>query len=288
MKTLHWGDLDPATGEPYRYDDPNVRWGFVLEAGDEGFTPPAAPISPQTTTKPKAKPMKHQDYYPVRQADQAVWLENFANKLPGYATALGLTNAERDAAVADALWLDYILTTWLPALRAFTQACTAANTQAQKGTGGLLALPVFAPAAPAAGVVPRLEGSLTRIFELVVKLKVNTACTPAMCEDMRIVGATETPPDFTTFRPELALRVLAAGVFIAWTWLGKGKWLDSLEIQVDRGTGWQILTFDTTPDYTDTHPFPATLTQWKYRAIWRVDDGSVGLWSEVLTVAVGG
>ena len=33
-----------------------------------------------------------------------------------------------------------------------------------------------------------------------------------------------------------------------------------------------VLTYDTTPGYTDTTPFPATLTKWKYRAIYRVDD----------------
>lgn len=54
------------------------------------------------------------------------------------------------------------------------------------------------------------------------------------------------------------------------------------------GNGWQILTFDTTPGYTDSTPFPATLTQWKYRSIFRVDDEQVGLWSPVESIAVGG
>jgi len=31
-----------------------------------------------------------------------------------------------------------------------------------------------------------------------------------------------------------------------------------------------MLTFDTTPDDTDTTPFPTTATGWKYRAIYRV------------------
>jgi hypothetical protein len=41
---------------------------------------------------------------------------------------------------------------------------------------------------------------------------------------------------------------------------------------VDRadGKGWQVLTFDTTPDYTGTP------THWKYRAIYRVDDQQLG------------
>ena len=61
-------------------------------------------------------------------------------------------------------------------------------------------------------------------------------------------------------------------VEIGWTWQGYSKFLDQSEIQVDRadGKGWQVLTFDTTPDYTGTP------THWKYRAIYRVDDQQLG------------
>ena len=33
---------------------------------------------------------------------------------------------------------------------------------------------------------------------------------------------------------------------------------------------------------------PVTLTKWKYRAIFRVDDVQVGAWSAVIEIAVGG
>ena len=63
-----------------------------------------------------------------------------------------------------------------------------------------------------------------------------------------------------------------------------------LEIQVDRGDGkgWGFLTFDTTPNYTDTAPLPATLAKWKYRAIYRVGDAQVGIWSSRQEITVGG
>jgi hypothetical protein len=52
---------------------------------------------------------------------------------------------------------------------------------------------------------------------------------------------------------------------------------------VDRSDskGFVMLTFDTTPNYTDTTPFPATPTKWTYRAIYRVGDSRVGQWSEL-------
>jgi hypothetical protein len=63
-----------------------------------------------------------------------------------------------------------------------------------------------------------------------------------------------------------------------------------LEIQGNRGDGkgWVFLTFDTTPNYTDTFPLPATPTKWKYRAIYRVGDAQVGIWSNTVEITVGG
>ncbi|MFO1440724.1 MAG: hypothetical protein U1F81_20570 [Verrucomicrobiaceae bacterium] len=57
MKTLHWDAINPFTGTPFTWDDPNLRWGdtsYYLEPGDEGFVPyPApAPVPAPKTTKP--------------------------------------------------------------------------------------------------------------------------------------------------------------------------------------------------------------------------------------------
>src|SRR6266446_6986031 len=79
-------------------------------------------------------------------------------------------------------------------------------------------------------------------------------------------------------------------VDIGWGWQGFSAFVDILEIQVDRGDGkgWVFLTYDTTPNYTDTFPLPATPTKWKYRAIYRVGDAQVGVWSNVVEITVGG
>jgi hypothetical protein len=73
-----------------------------------------------------------------------------------------------------------------------------------------------------------------------------------------------------------------------WGWGGNGDYLDSCEIQVDRGDGkgFVLLTIDTTPNYTDTQPFPATPTRWTYRAIYRANDAQVGVWSQTVSVTV--
>ena len=80
-----------------------------------------------------------------------------------------------------------------------------------------------------------------------------------------------------TLQAILTLSIVGNAVLIGWGWQGFSKFLDMLEIQVDRGDGkgFVFLTYDTTPNYTDTTPFPATPTKWKYRAIYRVGDAQV-------------
>ena len=59
---------------------------------------------------------------------------------------------------------------------------------------------------------------------------------------------------------------------------------------VDRADskGFVPLTIDTTPNYTDTQPFPVAKAIWTYKAIYRADDRHVGQWSVPVSVAVGG
>ncbi len=232
--------------------------------------------------------MKRQNYYPTRQADQAVWLENFRLKLALYAAALGISPARLADIVADSRWLVYLLVSWLESVRTHGKAATSALEQAQSGEGALT-LPGFTQPPLPVDVVARPAGALLRIFDLIAEIKEADACTDPMCLDLGILGATETAPDLMTLSPELTAIVTAAGVQIGWGWQGWVKFLDQCEIQVDRadGKGWVILTFDTTPGYLDTTPFPATLTKWKYRAIYRIDDAQVGQWSAEASVTVG-
>jgi hypothetical protein len=66
----------------------------------------------------------------------------------------------------------YILLTWLPAARAWSQSATDALTEAGSGSGGSpQALPVFtAPPLPA-GITAVNPGALKRIFAAVQTIK---------------------------------------------------------------------------------------------------------------------
>jgi hypothetical protein len=235
--------------------------------------------------------MKRQAYYPTSAPEQIIWLENFRNKLAAAAAAAGLTAPQVAAAVADARWVLYILGSWLPAVRAWTKACTAAALQAQSSQGsGLMALPVFTPPALPAGVVPVNEGALDRLFALVQTIKQSTGFTEAIGADLDVIGTEETGPDLATLQAVITAEVQVGTVKIGWDWGGHSAFLDMIELQVDRSDtkGFVFLANDTTPGYTDSAPFPAALAKWTYRAIYRVGDDRVGVWSAPVSVTVGG
>jgi len=87
----------------------------------------------------------------------------------------------------------------------------------------------------------------------------------------------------------LKLELSGGGVMIRWGWQRYSQFLDTCELQVDRGAGagWQVLAFDTTPNYLDTQPLPAPAARWKYRAIYRIGDQRAGQWSNEVSLPVG-
>ena len=61
MKPLLWDAINPFTGQPFTWGDPNLRWGdpsYYLEPGDPGFQPYGPPkvSPPKKRSKPKTPP----------------------------------------------------------------------------------------------------------------------------------------------------------------------------------------------------------------------------------------
>ena len=151
------------------------------------------------------------------------------------------------------------------------------------------ALPVADPAPSGLpAVVPVPPGALNRIFSLIKVFQESGGYSDSIATDLGTVGTAATAPDLDTIQPVIKAKVVGGKVAIDWGWGGNGAFLDMIQIQVDRGQGYADLTFDTTPKYTDTQAFPATLATWKYRAIYRVVDAPVGVWSAEVSVIVGG
>jgi hypothetical protein len=270
----------------------NLRWGspvsYLLEVGDVGYVPPDPSVT-ETINKKKHKKMKRNTYFPIRLGDQIIWLGNFRDRMAALATTLGLTPAQTTAILADCNWLLYVLQTWLPEVRTWALGCTTAATAAQTGTGPVQVLPVFAAPALPSGVTPVTLGALNRIFALVQQIKDSGKCSDDNARLLGILGSEQTGPDMDTLQPVIAA-ILASGghVTVKWGWQGNGAYLDSCEIWVDRndGKGFVFLTIDTTPNYTDTQPLPATAAKWTYKAIYRLSETQVGQWSAPVSITV--
>lgn len=198
--------------------------------------------------------MKRQNYYPSRLGDQVNWLDNYANKLPLYGAApLGLAAGEVTASVADARWGNYVLGTWLPAVRAFSPSTTDSVDDVLTGGGtSVIVLPTFtAPALPA-GVVAGLPGLLNRVFNMAAKIKLASGYTDAIGTDLGIIGAEDTAqpsaPKFS-IAPEQGdgCQCVKLG-FFKYSHMG-------VHIEGRRGAGaWEFLAIDTESPYMDERP----------------------------------
>jgi hypothetical protein len=227
---------------------------------------------------------------PIQQNDMAFagQLNTFKINIPTYATTLKLTSDQVAAQAADAVAFDYWVkcmnimhrdsvqfTSWKDLLR-------DGGTPPSDGAPGVPVLPDPAPA-----VAPGIEARFRSLLQI---CKNSTNYNIGIGDALDIEGAQQTPPDYTSLMPVLTLVINGNRVQIGWGWQGYAAYLDQCEIQVDRGDGkgYVLLTYDTTPGYTDPTPFPAAPAKWTYRAIYRLNEAQVGQWSSPVSITVGG
>ena len=263
---------------------------YYLEPGDPGFVPypPLAGTLPSQPKKRNKHPMPKSDYISQNDDQFAAQLDAFKTGISPYATQVGVSPAQITSQAADAAYLGYVVACQ-GMMQGASQQWTAWKNLVRGGgtppaTGAPMA-PMFPAAVPAVAL-----GIEVRFRALVKQIKAHANYNPAIGEALGIEGAVHGAPALTTLQAVLTALLTGNAVLIGWGWQGFGAFLDMLEIQVDRGDGkgWVMLAFDTTPDYTDTHPLPATPAKWKYRGIYRVADAQVGIWSNTVEITVGG
>lgn len=291
MKPLLWDSINPYTNQPWVFDDPNARWGHYLEPTDPGFVPyPGQIIPAQATNKPKRNHMPKSDYLPADDNGKASLFVLFRDNIGQHLAALGILPADADIVqqAADAT-----------RFRAIVDFCGTMQNAAQGWTAEKNYERDGGDSAPAGQIVPVLPvgfppivpaGIVRRFRELAKRIKGMKNYTPTIGQSVGIEGPVQSGPDLATIQASIELSLIGNAVFIAWGWDGFRAFLDMLEIQVDRGDGkgFVFLTYDTTPNYTDTNPLPAIPAKWKYRAIYRVGDAQIGIWSNTVEIMVGG
>jgi hypothetical protein len=227
---------------------------------------------------------------PIQQNDIAFAAQmiTFKSEIGNYATTLNLTADQVKAQAADADYTDYVVKCQGIMIKSGQQWTAWRDLTRDGGTPpptGVPTLPTLPPAVPAVG--PGVEGRFRALVQLI---KANPNYNPAMGQALGIEGAQQTPPDLTTIQPQIDAYINGNHVYVDWGWQGYSAYLDQCEIQVDRGDGkgYGFLTYATSPGYTDTQPLPAAPVKWTYRAIYRVSDAEVGLWSNPVSLIVGG
>jgi hypothetical protein len=280
MKTLTWDS-------GYRWGDPNIRWGdpsYILEPGDPGYVPQPNDV-PVQTQKRRRSTMPKSNYISQNDALFAGQMQTFKTNIGGYATLLGVSPAQMAAQAADADYFAYVVA-GQETMQNEAQQWTAWRDLIRGGgtapASGAPVAPVLPASVPA--VAPGVE---VRFRALVKQLKANANYNVGIGEALGIEGAVQSGPDLTTIQPQFEVSLVGGQVLVGWGWQGQGHFLDSCELQVDRGQGFGLLAQDTTPGYTDTQPLPAAPTKWTYRAIYRVGDNRVGQWSNPVSIMVG-
>jgi hypothetical protein len=232
--------------------------------------------------------MAKQDYLATGDDAFGIQLQTFKSGIGNYATTLGLVAAQTAAQAADCNYYNYVIAC-LKIMAAGAQQWTSWKDLTRDGGTPPVAGAPMAPTFPTAvaAVAPGVE---VRFRALVKLIKANPNYNESIGEALGIEGAQQTGPDLTTVQPEIDVVVSGGRVEVDWGWQGNSAFLDLCEIQVDRGDGkgFNLLTYDSTPGYVDTAPFPAAPVKWTYKAIYRLDDAQTGQWSNPVSITVGG
>ncbi len=223
------------------------------------------------------------DYVKAADLDFVAQLKVFAEKLPNYQMALGLTPAQMAAVEADDQFMAFVVL-GSNAAGTYKQGWTDLKDAARKGDGAALlntfpaAVDVSSP--PAVAIAPGVEA---RFRTLVGQIKTNSAYTNAMGEDLGIV-ADESASALT--KPVLTVKLEGADPVIGFK---KGS-SDGIKLYSKRGseTDFSFLAVDTRSPYVDNRPnlVPGTTEKRTYQAYFIVNDAQVGGVSDDISIKV--
>ena len=226
------------------------------------------------------------DYYlPRSDKKKAMWLSNFAVRLPYYAATLDITPSTLTSVQNDAKMFEYAIKL-VDSFSKIKKERTSFKNRLRDGPVSRtpLAIPKVSSPTPPASVPP---GIFKRVTALIRKTKVNDNYTQAIGKHLDIIGP-DIYLDTKKIKPKLTIRFTAGRTIIKYK---KGK-ADGVDIYVDRGDGkgFNFLATDNEPDYIDPAELPDGVDSaiWKYKARYRIGEKQVGKYSNVVEVTISG
>jgi hypothetical protein len=226
---------------------------------------------------------------PTTDFDRVLTLDKAAAKAPSYATILNLSPAMVAERVADAAAFHYGMAV-LGSIATGSKDWTFYKNLLFNGPDSGAVIPVPLPISFGTAPAAVRAGISARFSNFAAYCKMQPGYTENIGIELGIVGSDQPGPDLNTVQPDFKLTKRPDGILVGWGWQGLANDVNMIELRVDRsdGKGPVALAFDSTPGYLDTMPFPGTLTKWIYTAIYRKGDAQVGLWSNPVSIVVGG
>jgi hypothetical protein len=230
-------------------------------------------------------PAKTNPYFPRTEAAQIPWFGNLKTKVTNasYQTSLGYDAAEATLVQSICTLFIYILETYVPAARAYSEAITGAVDLLRTGTSGSVVFPTAPAFSAPAGSASLTPGLLKSLFEKIARWKTAAGYDDSIGDDLGIVGDSVEP---TSAAPVLNITVGPDGVTLKF--VKKGHMGVYIEGRRQGAESWVFLAIDTESPYHDTRPnLTPGQAEWReYRA--RYWDGTpVGDWSAVVRANVG-
>ncbi len=221
---------------------------------------------------------------PTRDDERVSWTINFEQKFPTLATDLGFGAAEITALVNDSALMRYAILNAQKAA-AFSKTCTAYKNEMIGGIGENAETPKIPVNNPLAPPVEVEAGVLERLSKAIQRAKLNVNYSQSIAQQLMVATTAPDSAIPADSKPKASGTPLTGStVRIDWT---KGKF-DGVFIDSQRGdeTAWTRLDFDMRSPYEDTRaPLnPEKPEARRYRLRYFMDNQSVGMWSDVITV----
>ncbi len=136
----------------------------------------------------------------ISEAERCVWLAHFRTKLPAHRMEIDFSLDDIASTLADIDFYIWLVQSWSPAVRKNAMEASAFKALIRTGSGSeLVALPAHVVFDPEPVLV--LPGVLTRLFNLIQRIKMVATYNLVVGKDVGIIGTQSTAdsdvPDFT-------------------------------------------------------------------------------------------
>ena len=223
-------------------------------------------------------------YLPTTDVEKNKWLKNFAAKLAVQGPSLGVTASEITTTTNDSILFSFILDK-VDVLEKDLSELVAYKNALSKGEISNTTSPF--PIISSIGTVPTLvpSGIFKRAGKIITKIKINTAYTNAIGQDLGIETHAESK---SALMNQPILKIIIKGGKPELSYV-KRKY-SGIDIYVDRndGKGYLFLATSVKSKWTDETKLDSTIkaAQWTYKAIYKKGDEQVGNFSNPMSVAI--